>query len=92
MISYGRISIDKIKGNGFKLTKKRRRRYPAKTITDVDYTDDIVLLENAPAQPKPYCIVWIELLQALASISMHTKRNICALIKQATFPHKTQAL
>ena len=25
--------------------------------------------------------------QALASMSMHTKLNICALIKQATFPH-----
>ena len=27
-------SIDKIKENGFELTKKRSRRYPAKTITD----------------------------------------------------------
>ncbi len=29
-------SIDKIKENGFELTKKRSRRYPAKTITDAD--------------------------------------------------------
>ena len=29
-----RTSIDKIKENGFKLTKERSRRYPAKTITD----------------------------------------------------------
>ena len=29
-----RTSIDKIKENGFELTKKRSRRYPAKTITD----------------------------------------------------------
>ena len=29
-----RTLIDKIKENGFKLTKKRSRRYPAKTITD----------------------------------------------------------
>ena len=29
-----RISIDKIKENGFELTKKRSRRYPAKTITN----------------------------------------------------------
>ena len=28
-----RTSIDKIKENGFELTKKRSRRYPAKTIT-----------------------------------------------------------
>ena len=45
-----RISIDKIKENGFKLTKERSRRYPAKIITDADYTDDIALLANAPAQ------------------------------------------
>ena len=47
-----RTSIDKIKENGFKLTKKRRRRYPAKTITDTDYTDDIVILANAPGQAE----------------------------------------
>ena len=31
-----RTSIDKIKENGFELTKKRSRRYPATTITDAD--------------------------------------------------------
>ena len=31
-----RTSIDKIKENGFELTKKRSRRHPAKTITDTD--------------------------------------------------------
>ena len=36
-----RTSIDKIKENGFELTKKRSRRYPATTITDADYADDI---------------------------------------------------
>ena len=43
-----RTSIDKIKENGFKLKKKRSRRYPAKAITDADYTDDIKLLANTP--------------------------------------------
>ena len=32
-----RTSIDKIEENSFELTKKRSRRYPAKTITDADY-------------------------------------------------------
>ena len=41
-----RTSIDKIKENGFKLTKERSRCYPAKTITDADYADDIALLVN----------------------------------------------
>ena len=47
-----RTSIDKIKENGFELTKKRSRRYPAKTITDSDYADDIAILANAPAQAE----------------------------------------
>ena len=47
-----RTSIDKIKENGFKQTKERSRRYPAKTITDADYADDIALLANAPAQAE----------------------------------------
>ena len=47
-----RTSIDKMKENAFKLTKERSRRYPAQTIIDNDYTDDIALLANAPAQAK----------------------------------------
>ena len=31
-----RTSIDKMKENGFKLTKERCRRYPTQTITDTD--------------------------------------------------------
>ena len=47
-----RTSIDKIKENSFELTKKRNRRYPAKTITDADYADDIAILANAPAKAE----------------------------------------
>ena len=47
-----RTSIDKIKENGFELTKKRSRRYPAKTIIDADYTDDIAILANIPNQAE----------------------------------------
>ena len=82
-----RTSIDKIRENGFMLTKKRRRRYPAKTITDANYANNIAILQIHPTKLKHYCIVWNESPQALASMSMHTKLNICALIKQATFPH-----
>ena len=51
-----RILIDKIRENGFELTKKRSRRHPAKTITDADYADDIAILENTPNKRKLYCI------------------------------------
>ena len=47
-----RTSIDKIRENGFELTKKRSRRYPAKAITDADYADNIALLANTPNQAK----------------------------------------
>ena len=47
-----RKSIDNIRENGFELTKKRSSRYPAKTITDTDYTDDIAILANTPNQAK----------------------------------------
>ena len=47
-----RTSIDKIRENGFELTKKRRRRYPATTITDADYADDSPILANTPDQAE----------------------------------------
>ena len=42
-----RTLIDKIKENGFELTKKRSRKYPTKTITNADY---IAIQANAPDQ------------------------------------------
>ena len=47
-----RTSINIMKDNGFKLPKERSRRYPAQTITDTDYADDIALLANTPAQAE----------------------------------------
>ena len=85
-----RTLIDKIRENGLELTNKRSRRYPTKTITDADYADDIAILANTPNQAEHNCIVWNEPLQALASMSMHTKLNICAIIKQVISPQKTE--
>ena len=45
-------SIDLMKENGFMLVKKKSRRYPAQTVTDADYADDIALLANTLAQAK----------------------------------------
>ena len=44
--------IDLMKENGFTLGKTRSRRYPAHTMTDTDYTDDIALLANPPTQTE----------------------------------------
>ena len=45
-----RTSIVKIGENGFELTKKRSRRYPAKTISNADYADDVAILANTANQ------------------------------------------
>ena len=47
-----RMSIDIMKGTSFKLTKERSRRYPAQTITDADYANDIAFLANTTAQAE----------------------------------------
>ena len=47
-----RTSIDKMKEKSFKLANGRSRRYPAQTITDINYANDIALLANAPTQAK----------------------------------------
>ena len=63
-----RTSIDTIKENGIELTKKRSRRYPATTITDADYADDIVILANAPTQAET---LLHNLERAVAGIGLH---------------------
>ena len=67
-----KMSIDKIKDNGFMLTKERSRRYPAQTITDADYTDDIALLANTPAQAKT---LLHSLEQAAAGIGLYVNAD-----------------
>ena len=64
--------MDKIKENGFKLTKERSRRYPAKTITDADYADDIALLADTPVQAET---LLHSLERAAASIGLHVNAH-----------------
>ena len=65
-------SIDKIKGNGFKLTKEKIRRHPAQTITDTDYADHIALLANTPTQAKTllHSLEW-----AVAGLGLHVNTH-----------------
>ena len=64
-----RISIDKIKGNGFELTKKRSRRYPAKIVINAD---DITIQANAPAQAET---LLHSLERAAAGIGLHVNAH-----------------
>ena len=63
-----RISIDKIRENGFELTKKRSIRCPAKTITDADYANDIAILANTPNQAETLLHI---LERAATGIGLH---------------------
>ena len=45
-----------MKENGLILKMVTTRRYSARTITYVDYVDDIALLVSP--KPNPCCIVW----------------------------------
>ena len=66
------LLFDKIRENGFELKKKRSRRYPAKTITDADYADDIALLANTPNQAET---LLHSLERAAAGISLHVNAH-----------------
>ena len=61
-----------IKENDFELTKKRSRRYPAKTITDADYADDIAIQGNTPNQAET---LLYSLEQAIAGIGLHVNAH-----------------
>ena len=67
-----RTSIDKIRENGFELTKKRSRRYPAKTITDADYANDIAIRANTPNQAET---LLHSLERAAAGIDLHVNAH-----------------
>ena len=67
-----RTSIDKIRENDFELTKKRSRRYPAKTITDADYADDIAILVNTPNQAET---LLHSLVRTAAGIGLHVNAH-----------------
>ena len=51
--------------------KGKKQRYPAETMKDVDYADDIVLLANAPTQAESLH----SLEQAAGSIHLHVNAN-----------------
>ena len=67
-----RTSIDKMEDNSFKLAKEKSRRYPAQTITDSDYTDDIAFQANIPAQAESllHSLEW-----AAAGIGLHVNAD-----------------
>ena len=58
--------------HAFELTKRRSKRYPAKTITDADYADDLAILANTPNQAET---LLHSLERAAAGIGLHVNAN-----------------
>ena len=56
----------------FYTKKTRSGRYPAETITDADYADDIALLANAPTQAESQLH---SLEQAAGDIGLHVNTD-----------------
>ena len=82
-----RTLINKIRENGFELTKRRSKKYPAKTITDADYADDLALLANMPNQAET---LLHSLERAAAGIGLHVnahKTEYMCYNQRATLPH-----
>ena len=74
--------------NGVRVAKERSRRYPAQTITDADYDEDIALLANTDVQAE---FLQHSLERAAADMGLHVntgKTCACALIKEPISPHK----
>ena len=67
-----RTSMDKIRENGFEMTKKRSRMYSTKTITDADYANDIAILENSPNQTET---LLHSVERAAAGIGLHVNAH-----------------
>ena len=61
-----------MKENGFTLEKPRSRRYPAWTIMDVVYADDIALLANTPTQIES---LLHSLERTVSSIGLHVNAD-----------------
>ena len=74
-----RTSLDLIKENGFILRKAKSKRYPAETITDAVYADDIAPLAITPTQAESLDIALSRQKEALASKWTQTKRSACVL-------------
>ena len=65
-------SIDLMEENNLTQEKARSRRYSTKTITDVNYADDIVLLTNIPIQAES---LLHSLEQAAGGIGLHVNSD-----------------
>ena len=77
-----RTSIDKIRENQRKEAKDTPQKQSQTPTTLMTWR----YLRIRLIKQRHYCIVWNDLQQAMASMSMPTKLNICVTTKRATLP------
>ena len=79
-------NLPQINENGFTLKKFRSRPYPAETMTDADYADDLVLLTNTSAQAESLLYNLEQEPEALTSMWTQIRRSSLTLNKKELFP------
>ena len=72
-----RTSIDTVKELGLTLRKSRGRRYPAETITDADYADDLALFANFISETRA---LLHNLENVAKDIGLHVKASMIKFI------------
>ena len=73
-----RTSVDKIRENGFEMTKKKKKEAECTPQNQLQTSTTPMTYrywQIHPTKPKHYCIVWNKPPQASAAMSMHTKRE-----------------
>ena len=65
-------SVDQIKENGFTLKKAKSWQYPTETVSDADYSENLALLTNAPAEAESLVH---SLEQVVENISFYVNTN-----------------
>ena len=77
-----RISIDENSELGFTLQPRRSRRYPAETITDADFADDLALLADNSIDAEALLLLLEEAAQAVGLNVNYGKTNYMAFREQ----------
>ena len=77
------MSIDLIEENGFTLKKTRGRWYPAETMADANYTDDLAFLANTPVQAESQLHSLKKATEAIG-LYMNGNKRFYVLIKKKT--------
>ena len=68
-----KTSMNLMKENSFLLAMEGSRRYPTQIIMDTDYTNDIALIANSPAQAKS--LLYSQEWAAGAGIGLHVNTD-----------------